>query len=190
MADDNAPDLPEIRARYGRIAAAFDSRVAALSALGWNHQTPCPDWNARDLLAHVVDTHRRVLATLDGSTPGQVGDRDDAVECWRVVATDTTAALAADESALATVKFFGGETPFATLAGGLLCADTLIHTWDLARATGQDETLDPAAVEAATTLLVGYGDGIRSPDGFGPEVPAAAGADAQTRLICYCGRAV
>lgn len=190
MADQSAPDLDEIRARYARVAAGFDARVAVVIDLEWNHQTPCEDWNARDLLAHVVDTHRRVLATLDGEPVTQVGDHDNAVEAWRLASGDVMAALADETRALTLVKSFGGELPFATLAGGLLCADTLIHTWDLARATAQDEVLDHPAVEAAMTLLTGFGDGLRGPGAFGAAVEPPADADAQTRLICYCGRAV
>ena len=33
-----------------------------------------------------------------------------------------------------------GEQTFESLVGRLVCSDTLIHTWDLARATGQVET--------------------------------------------------
>jgi uncharacterized protein (TIGR03086 family) len=32
--------------------------------------------------------------------------------------------------------------------------DALVHTWDLARATGQDETMDPALAQACIALFL------------------------------------
>jgi uncharacterized protein (TIGR03086 family) len=67
--------------------------------------------------------------------------------------------------------------------------DVLIHSWDLARATGQDERLDPALVEACTAMFVpempirGREAGI-----VGPEVPVNENASPQDRLLATMGR--
>ena len=71
----------------------------------------------------------------------------------------------------------------------MVCADTLVHTWDLARAAGVDERLDPDSVRHVEAFLAGAGDAIRSPGGFGPALEPPAGADDQTRLLCLAGRA-
>lgn len=184
------PDLDEIRARYGRIAADLDVRLGRVRTLDWNSMTPCQDWNSRDLVAHVVDTHRRVLATLTDTPADLVGDRDDVVEAFRTVRAEVETALAEDEIALRPVRLFGNETEFATLAGGLLSADTLIHTWDLCQAAGLDDKLDEAGVEHALALLQSFGDGIRTPGGFGPEIAAPAEAGPQDRLMLFAGRKV
>ena len=57
----------------------------------------------------------------------------------------------------------GSEAYFADLVGGLLCADTLIHTWDLCQAAGLDDELDEAGVDHALNLLISFGPGIRVP---------------------------
>lgn len=80
------------------------------------------------------------------------------------------------------------EQPFSSLVG-LLCADTLIHTWDLARATGQDERLDAAAVADALGFLTPIDDAIRRPGGFGSKIEPPPGADEQTTFINFAGRA-
>jgi uncharacterized protein (TIGR03086 family) len=187
---DSLPDLDEIRGRYGRIAGDLDRRVGMVRRLDWNSMTPCQDWNSRDLLAHIIDTHRRVLAALVDGTADEVTDHEDVVEAWRKVTADVSAALADDVSALFPVRFFGNEAEFATLVGNLLCADTLIHTWDLCQAAGLEDTLDEAGVEHAHALLTGFGDTIRAPGAFGPEVPAPTTASPQDRLMMYAGRRV
>jgi uncharacterized protein (TIGR03086 family) len=63
-----------------------------------------------------------------------------------------------------------------------------VHTWDLARAADQDELLDAHAVEYAWTWMQVAGDGLRASGSFGPAVPPPAGADTQTRLLCFLGR--
>jgi uncharacterized protein (TIGR03086 family) len=83
-----------------------------------------------------------------------------------------------------------GEQTFESLVGRLLCTDTLVHSWDLARATGQDEQLDPAAVAASAELLTPIDEAIRRPGGFAPKIDPPGDADEQTQFLCFCGRAV
>jgi hypothetical protein len=81
-----------------------------------------------------------------------------------------------------------GEQTFESLIGRLVCSDTLIHTWDLARSTGQDEVLDPDAVAKAFESLAPLDDAIRRPGGFAPKIAPAPGANAQIRFLNFCGR--
>lgn len=185
------PGIAEAAARYGRIAAGFDARLKRMSEADWSAQTPCTEWDARGLVTHVLEVHRRVGAMLDGSEPAPVERGEELAAAWRAARDRVTAAMADGATAARVVdtKFFG-EMPFADVVGGLLCADTLVHTWDLSRATGQDERLDPEGVAAAAAMLGGLGDKIRGPGAFGPAVDPGPDADEQTRFICYCGRAV
>jgi uncharacterized protein (TIGR03086 family) len=66
--------------------------------------------------------------------------------------------------------------------------DVLIHTWDLARATGQDETLDAAEVEAMLAGAEPYDEMLRTSGQYGPRVAVPDDADPQTRLIAFLGR--
>jgi uncharacterized protein (TIGR03086 family) len=79
---------------------------------------------------------------------------------------------------------------FSDLVGRMVCADTLVHTWDLARATGGDERLDPAALAHVAGFLYEAGDRLRVPGGYGPAIEPPAGADEQTAFISFTGRAV
>ena len=61
--------MSEISERYRAVADGFGARLDGVGPDVWSTKTPCEEWTARDLVAHVVGVHRRVLATLDGSEP-------------------------------------------------------------------------------------------------------------------------
>jgi hypothetical protein len=66
--------------------------------------------------------------------------------------------------------------------------DVFMHTWDLARATGQNDLLD---VDFCGQLLAGMEpmeDVIRSSGQYGPRFQVPADADPQTRLLGFIGR--
>ena len=66
--------------------------------------------------------------------------------------------------------------------------DVLVHTWDLARATGLDETLDADEVHRLFTGMEPVDELLRSSGHFGPRVDVPADADEQTKLIAFTGR--
>jgi hypothetical protein len=80
--------------------------------------------------------------------------------------------------------------PADQMLGRILTTDTLVHTWDLARAVGGDEALAPDLVEGAYSGLKPMDAMIRRPGVFGDKVESAAGADLQTEFLSFLGRAV
>ncbi len=67
------------------------------------------------------------------------------------------------------------------------------HAWDLARATGQIDQLDPAlgaaALEGARVMIKpAYRDAVGPGTPFGAEVPPPPGADDWERLAAFMGR--
>jgi uncharacterized protein (TIGR03086 family) len=69
-----------------------------------------------------------------------------------------------------------------------LFMDTLIHGWDIARATGQDTRLDPELVEACLPIAEQLTSQFRSAGVFGDNIQVKPDADAQTRLLALVGR--
>jgi hypothetical protein len=63
-----------------------------------------------------------------------------------------------------------------------------IHTWDVARATGQDETLDPGVVHDLLIGMEPLDEMLRASGQYGRRVEVPAAADEQTRLIAFTGR--
>jgi uncharacterized protein (TIGR03086 family) len=81
-----------------------------------------------------------------------------------------------------------GAMPLETAIERLVLGDVLVHTWDLARATDQDETLLATEVTSLLAGMAPMGDAMRASGHFGPEVPVPADADDQTRLLAFTGR--
>jgi uncharacterized protein (TIGR03086 family) len=65
----------------------------------------------------------------------------------------------------------------------------VIHGWDLARATGQDDTIDPDEVRRASGDFEPFSEEVlRQPGVLGLALDPSAGADEQTRLLAFLGR--
>ena len=180
--------MSEIAERYARIADGFSARLAAVPPGAWSNPSPCPDWTAHDVAKHVVDTTRRVLTRLTGGDPTPPDSDEDLAAAWQVESNAVKAALADPERAKTEVTGMGGMQPFEEMIGGVMCADTLIHTWDLARATGQDDRLDAEGITAARAYLEPMDEMMRVPGGMGPKIDPPADADEQTRLLTFVGR--
>ena len=72
--------------------------------------------------------------------------------------------------------------------GMIVTGDVLIHSWDLARAAGLDETLDPEEVHRMYEGAQPFDEILRSSGQFGPRVIVPDTADEQTKLIAFMGR--
>jgi uncharacterized protein (TIGR03086 family) len=181
--------MSEVRSRYGRVAEGFGRRVAGVRDDQWSAATPCLEWDVRALVSHVIATHERVVATVTESTPREVESDGDLTARWSEASASVASAL--DDPSLSSKMISGmfADQPFESLVGRLLCADTLFHTWDLARATGQDDRLDPEAMKKAIEFLEPIDDAIRRPGGFAAKITPPSDASAQTRFLNFGGRA-
>lgn len=182
--------VSETATRYETIAAEFTARLANVTNDLWSALTPCSDWTVRDLVAHVIGTQRGVLARLDATGPVAVDPSGDLPGQWREASGAIADAVNDTTRASTVMGGMFGEQSFASLVGRLVCTDLLVHTWDLARATGQDERLDADAVASSAQLLASMDDAIRVPGGFAAKIAPSPGADDQTRFLNFCGRAV
>jgi uncharacterized protein (TIGR03086 family) len=71
-----------------------------------------------------------------------------------------------------------------------MTGELTIHNWDLARALGVDETLDPEAVHTTYIAMKQHSDALRRPGVLGPQVKAPDDSDEQTQLLAFTGRVV
>ncbi len=83
---------------------------------------------------------------------------------------------------------FFGRSSFAEAIDRFICGDLVVHGWDLARATGQDECMDPDELKRALPALQAFGDALRSPQVMGPPLDPPLDADEQTTLLAFTGR--
>jgi uncharacterized protein (TIGR03086 family) len=179
--------MSEIADRYRTNAAAFSDKVAAVPADQWDVPTPCPEWTARELVQHVVDTQGMFLGFIGEDAPDAPSVGDDPEAAIRT-ATGAVQAALDDERATQEFEGFFGTSTFEAAVDRFLATDLTVHGWDLARATGQDETIRSEEIPRVRSVAESFGDAIRSPGAFGPAVDAPEGADDQARLLAFLGR--
>ena len=168
--------------------------VARITPNQLSAPTPDGEWDVRALLNHVVAGNLWAAELAAGKTIDEVGDRldGDVLGDDPAAAYDASAKLAADVFAApgaldAPCAVSYGPVPGSVYAGHRFL-DVLIHGWDLAVATGQDTTLDPALVDALLEVIEPQAEMLRASGAFGPAVETAPDADAQTRLLAVLGR--
>ena len=163
--------------------------MAAVRPDQWSNQSPCDDWKARDVVRHIVDMHGVMLRPLDRQLRPAPSVDEDPLGAFRSARADVEAVL--DDPALAGIEFEGyvGRTTVEQSIDQVVSGDMVFHGWDLARATGQDDTIDPDEVGGAGAGMESFSDEIlRQPGVLGPALDPPADADAQTRLLAFLGR--
>jgi uncharacterized protein (TIGR03086 family) len=114
---------------------------------------------------------------------------DDPVAAWQVH-SDAVQALLDDPGTPARVlrDRHVGEVPLDQAVDRFYTSDVFMHTWDLARATGQDETLDAGKCADLLAGMEPLDELLRRSGQYGPRVAVPADADVQTRLLAFIGR--
>lgn len=162
----------------------------------WADETPCPLYDVRALLNHLVAVVRMFGAGLGGqslSMADLAGDElgDDPAAAFRQATADNLAAWRRPGAMEATLELPFGPTP-AAVAANLNLTDSLVHAWDLATATGQDGTIPDDLAETSlgfVSQMLKPEMRTTTPDAvFGPEVPVPTDAPASDRLVGFLGR--
>jgi uncharacterized protein (TIGR03086 family) len=175
---------------HRHIAGEFTATVEATSVDAWDLPAPPEGWVARDVVRHLVEWFS---AFLRGSTgielrAGASVD-DDPVDAWRTHA-DAVQALLDDRATAANDYGFPhiGRMPLEQAVAMIYTPDVFLHRWDLARATGQDETLDPQRSAEMLEGMLPLDDVLRQSGQYGPRVDVRDDADVQTKLLAFIGR--
>lgn len=196
LADDDALTAAEHAARWRRVADDFTARVEGADTLepapdgtaAWDEPAPCDGWVARDVVRHLVEWVPPFFAEGAGLAFTVTADVDtDPVSAWRQLESAVTGAFDGAED----VDFshpMAGECPLPVAIERFVTADVLVHTWDLARATGQDETIDADIAADALAGMTPIVDVLVASGHYGEPTPVPDGADVQTRLIALTGR--
>ena len=174
--------------RHRQIGGQFTERVRGTRL--WDGPTPVAGWVARDIVRHLTEW---LPAFLSAGSPIELprgpSPDDDPVAAWQVHCTAVQSLLddpATADQVLANPHI--GALALDRAVDQFYTSDVFMHTWDLARATGQDDRLDP---DFCAQLLAGMGpieDVLRSSGQYGPRFPVPADADPQTRLVGFIGR--
>jgi uncharacterized protein (TIGR03086 family) len=182
----------DLKMLHRRSVESWQRYLNGVGADQWGLPTPCTDWDVRALVNHIVGEELWTGPLLDGMTIAEVGDRfdgdllgDDPQAAGRAASAEAVAAVDAKLSGIDTVHLsYGDEDPNEYVRQ--LCADHLIHGWDLAAATGQDRTLAADLVTEVGTWFADREELYRSAAVVGPRAPG--GGDPQSDLLATSGR--
>lgn len=195
----SSQDSLDIAERYRAHADIFQRKVADTRPDQWANQSPCADWTARDVVGHIVVMHAAMLSPVGRTLSPAPTVQDDPLAAFISARADVEALLADPDIAGQEINSPGGPTTVERHIDQVISDDMVLHGWDLARATGQDEAMNPADVERMwsgnTSIPPEVMDMLRTPGAFGPgvvvfgpEVVVPADASMQDRLLGFIGR--
>jgi uncharacterized protein (TIGR03086 family) len=195
----NAPDPIAL---FEKAALQVQEIMAGIRQGQADDATPCTEWNVRQVMNHVTGGAEVLPGSLEGSIPEGVGGvsaissysgETEASKLAQAYAGESARILAAARQPGAMERATPGGMMTAPQFLIAMASDHIIHGWDLARATGQDDILDSDVVEAAyammtspeTASLVDMG---RQAGFVGPAVAVPDDARLQDKLVAHMGR--
>ncbi|MBP2708299.1 TIGR03086 family protein [Microbispora sp. RL4-1S] len=184
----------DIRDAYRRALDGFGSRLHLVQDDQWELPTPCVDWDVRGLVNHVVVENLWAPELLGGRAAAEMGDAfdgdvlgDDPVKAFEVSAQGAIQAVYAEGALTAVTRLSFGDVVGEEYITELF-ADVLIHTWDLARATGGPERLDPQLVASCADWSARTQEDYPQAEPTGDGHRAWRDTDQQDRLLSAWGR--
>lgn len=150
---------------------------AVRSAHGkWDRRSPCDEWDARAVLEHVIGFHDVLVLRPLGLKPNR--PREDPQVRWQLTYDSLTEALAPGRAT---------ELDSHRLIPKLT-RDVLVHTWDLARAVGADDRVDPEWCELCYAGLPADLQALSATGMFKAALAVNSEIDPQARLLARLGR--
>lgn len=173
-------------ARFQGVAGRFSALVRGTT--DWDAPSPVDGWAARDVVEHLVTWLTGLLGTHGVELPSAPGDAGPAAR-WEthVVAVQALLDDPASRDRVVRDPHFP-EMSLTQVVDRLWTTDVFMHTWDLARATGQDASLDAEHCDELMAGMEPMDAMLRASGQYGPRVEVAAGADPQARLVAFIGR--
>lgn len=173
-----------ISARHDAAAATFAERLAGVE--NWDAPTPVAEWKVRDIVDHLTSWLPGFLGGVGVDFPS--AESDDPVAAFAAQTRNVKKLLDAPDAGREVVVEGMGAMPLDVLLERFYVADVFMHTWDLARSTGQPDRLDE---ETAAGMLAGMRPiepMLRASGQFGQQQAVAPDADVTDQLIAFIGR--
>jgi len=192
-ADNTGPagsSRADAAANHAATSAAFTRRVEGVAPDGWDAQSPVPEWKARDVVGHLITWLPGFLEGGSDVRLAPVPSVDaDPLAAWSAHVAAVQQVLddpATDDRVYSSPMM--GDIPLAQAIDRFYTADVFMHTWDLARATGQDDTLGEERCKEMFEGMQPMDEILRSSGHFGPRIDMPANASYQDKLIGFIGR--
>ena len=172
--------------RHRLISGVFTDRVVGAS--DWDAPAPVEGWTARDVVRHLVEWFPGFLSGGGIELARGPSVDDDPVAAWRTHADAVQGLLDAPDADRPFTHPRAGSHALDQAIDMFYTSDVFMHTWDVARATGQDDTLDEDLCAQLLEGMTQMEEIIRSSGQYGPAVPVPDGAPVQDRMIGFIGR--
>lgn len=186
--------------QFSQVTGLLSALVEGTDVDQLSNETPCNEFDVRDLIGHFT-LGRFIFAAglsgdkargeeLVGSMPARMGDvlGGDHRATYRDASAKMDSAVSGVADLDQAVSLIFGEMP-AGVAMQMISADNFVHCWDLANSTGQEFEPSDDLVEAANSFFRGFiTDDMRAGGGFGAEIEVSDDAPALDRLLGFCGR--
>ena len=175
-------------------ARTFVEVAGSISPEQLRNSTPCAEYDVRGLLNHLLYWGPRLEAAARRlpAPPQDAGENaaDLVGADWLQRLTRQSEGLAgalASPAAWAGTTVMSMELP-ASMVGGMVLTEFVVHGWDLAVATGQPNVCEPAVAQAALGVLAAMSEQGRQMGVFGAEVEVPPSADTLERALALSGR--
>jgi uncharacterized protein (TIGR03086 family) len=177
-------------AEHLRVAGRFTELVQRAPAGSWDQPSPVAAWRARDVVGHLVEWLPAFLEAGAGvRLPAGPSVVDDPVAAWQAHHDAVQSLL--EDPATHGRKLTNphiGELPLDEAIDRFYTGDVFLHSWDLARATGQDPALDPGRCAVMLAGMEPLDEVLRHSGQYGARVPVPDDAPVEDRLIGFIGR--
>jgi uncharacterized protein (TIGR03086 family) len=182
------------------LSEQLDTIVASLTGIAggvrpdqFGNETPCANFKVRDVFDHMIQGASQLGPQLRGETPDPVPDGLTDEERLGALKTHLDDLVAAAKSPGAGDRIV--QAPFGEIPGSVLVqfltVDGMVHTTDIARATGQTYDPDPAlAAEVLASAQQLIAPELRDGDTFAAETTVPDDASSITKLVAFTGRAI
>jgi uncharacterized protein (TIGR03086 family) len=177
-------------------AAATETARAVTNAAKTENaaKTPCPDWDLRTLLNHTIlwTSYSAERRAYGESVAEELMSKDFTAEpgyaqAYQAQVDKAVAAWSRPEAWVGDRNVMGSAMPAADIAA-MLIMETVLHGWDVAKATGQDYQIDDALASNVLDTVQAQGDMFRQYQGFAAVVPVPGDATAFDRALALSGR--
>lgn len=169
---------------HAQQAARFTDLIAGVT--DWDAATPVKEWQAHDIVTHLLTWPAGLFGSYGVELPAP--DLDDFAGSFARQTEAIQAILDNPSQAEAIVQTHNGPQQLGEVINSFYTPDLLMHHWDLAKASGQDSTMDERVVASMYEGMSQIEPMLRESQQFGERQPVADDAPVTDEFIAFIGR--
>ncbi|HZR48621.1 MAG TPA: TIGR03086 family metal-binding protein [Streptosporangiaceae bacterium] len=183
--------------KHAEMAAAAAETIKVVAGVRpdqFGDPTPCPEWDVRTLLNHIIlwTAYSAEQRAYGGSVAEELMNKDftaspDFATDYAKQAKKAVDAWSDPAAWERDLGVMGSPMPAADVAA-LLIAEYVLHGWDLATATGQRYECDEAVATLVVDVVREQGDLFRQYKGFAEQVTVPDNASTYEKALAESGR--